>query len=63
MKVNISGINDIKYPIRNNHKSLADFIHFDANAMIRRGTARITKRTGAVSKCLCCRHCSRKSSL
>jgi hypothetical protein len=62
-KVSIDGINEIKYPTRYIHESLADFIHFDTKEIIKRGNARITKRTGAANKCLCCRNCSRKSSL
>ena len=41
IKVNDGQINEIKYPRRNNHESLVDFIQPDANAMITRGIARI----------------------
>ncbi len=47
MKVIVVGINEIKYPKRNNHESLFDFIQPDANEMIRRGMASIVKRSGA----------------
>jgi len=63
IKVIIDGINEIKYPARNNHESPDDFIHFDKNEMISRGTASITSTTGAINKCLCCRICSRKICL
>jgi hypothetical protein len=53
-KVSIGGINEIKYPKRNNHTSLLDFIHFDTNVIIKRGNARITNKIGAVNKCRCC---------
>jgi hypothetical protein len=52
-KVSIGGINEIKYPKRNNHESLTDFIHFDTKIMIKRGNPRITSISGAVNKCLC----------
>ncbi len=61
--MSIGGINEIKYPITNNHESSADFIHFDANDIIRRGKASITNTTGPINKCLCCRNCFRKSFL
>jgi hypothetical protein len=53
-KVSIGGTNEIKYPVRNNHESLDDFIHFDTKVIIRRGNARIINTIGAVNKCLCC---------
>ncbi len=51
-KVRIGGINEIKYPVRNNHASPLDFKHFDTKLIINRGNARITKTIGAVNKCL-----------
>ena len=51
--VSIDEINDMKYPMRNNHDSSLDFIHFEIEAMIRRGNARITNITGAVKRFLC----------
>ncbi len=62
-KVSIGGINEIKYPIRNDQESFVDFIHFDTKEMIKRGNARRTNRTGAVNKCLCCRNCFCKCCL
>jgi hypothetical protein len=44
--VSVGGINEIKYPERNNHESLFNFIQSDANEIIKRGTARIVKRSG-----------------
>jgi hypothetical protein len=52
-KVSIDGINEIKYPTRNNHESLTDFIHFDTKVIIKRGNPRITSTSGAVNKFLC----------
>jgi hypothetical protein len=51
----------MKYPIRNNHESLVDFIHFDTKDMIKRGKARMTNITGPINKCLCSSSCFRKS--
>jgi hypothetical protein len=48
-KANIGGINDIKYPTRNNQESLADSIHFDINVMIKRGNA-IINTIGAINE-------------
>jgi hypothetical protein len=61
-KVNIGGINEIKYPERNNQESFADCIHFDTNMMIKRGNARRTKTIGPVKTCLYCRYSIRKCS-
>ncbi len=48
-KVNIGGINDIKYPTRNNQESLADSLNFGINVMIKRGNA-IANTIGAINK-------------
>jgi hypothetical protein len=58
--VSIDGINEIKYPIRNNHASSVDFIQPEKNDIIKRGIARIIKTIGAINKCLCCWICSYK---
>ncbi len=62
-KVNIGGINEIKYPASNNHESLFDFIHCDINVIIKRGNASITKTIGAINKRLCSWNCSRRICL
>jgi hypothetical protein len=49
-KVSVGGINEIKYPVRNNHESLFDFIQPDVKDIIRRGTARIISRRGAKNR-------------
>ena len=49
----MGGINEIKYPQRNNHASSDVFIHLDIDIRIKRGNARVTNTIGAVSKCLC----------
>ncbi len=53
-KVSNGGINDIKYPKRNNHESLADFIQPGANDIIKRGIARIINTHGPRRRLLCC---------
>ncbi len=52
-KVNTGGINDIKYPIKNNHASPDDFIQPETKEIIKRGVARITNISGAINRCLC----------
>ncbi len=54
-RVNIGGINEIKYPIRNNHALLADCIEPETKEIIKRGVPRITNKSGVINKCLCCR--------
>ncbi|CAF1347994.1 unnamed protein product [Rotaria sordida] len=53
-EVNIDGTNEIRYPIRDSHEPLVDFIQPPTKEIIRRGTARITKTNGAIIKFLCC---------
>ncbi len=53
IKVNNDGINEIKYPIRNNHESLGVFIQPDANKMIKRGIPSIIKIHGPIRRFLC----------
>jgi hypothetical protein len=52
-KVSADGINEIKYPITNNHESLFDFMQPDVTEIRRRGIARIINRTDARNICLC----------
>ncbi len=59
-KIHIGGINEIKYPIRNNHASAAVCIQPETKEMIKRGIAKITSRVGVINRCLCCRSCSSK---
>jgi hypothetical protein len=42
----------MKYPNRNNHESLVDFIQLDANEMIKRGIARIINTNGPIKRFL-----------
>jgi hypothetical protein len=63
IEISINGINEMKFPTRNNHESLVDFMQFDTKQRIKRGNARITNRIGAVNKYFCYRHCSHKISL
>jgi hypothetical protein len=53
IKVNNGGINEIKYPKRNNHESLVDFIQPDVNEMIKRGIPRIINTHGPIRRFLC----------
>ncbi len=62
INVNNGGINDIKYPIINNHVSLADFKQPDVNEMIKRGIPRIINTNGPIRRFLCCCICSFKIS-
>ncbi len=62
IKVNNGGINEMKYPKRNNHESLVDFIQPDANEMIKRGIARIANTDGPIKRFLCWSICSFKIS-
>jgi hypothetical protein len=52
IKVNNGGINEIKYPNRNNHESLVDFIQPDVNEMIKRGIPRIINTHGPIKRFL-----------
>ena len=58
IKVSVGGTNDIKYPIKNNHESFADFIQPDANNIIKRGIARLINTQGPIKRFLCSRICS-----
>jgi hypothetical protein len=55
-KINVSnvGINDIKYPERNNHELLVDFIQPDENDITIRGITSMTKIHGPIRRFLCC---------
>jgi hypothetical protein len=58
IKVSNGGINDIKYPRRNNHESLPDFIQPDVNDIIKREIPRIINTHGPMRRFLCCSICS-----
>ncbi len=60
-KVSIDGINEMKYPTRNNHASSVDFIQPETNEMIKRGIARMIKTIGAINICRCRCICSSKA--
>ncbi len=53
-KVNTGGINDIKYPIRNNHALPDDFIQPETKEIIKRGISRIINKSELIKRCLCC---------
>ena len=50
IKVNIDGINEMKYPDKYNQDFSYDCIHVDRNEMINRGIAKIINAKGAMSK-------------
>jgi hypothetical protein len=52
-KVNTSGINEINYPIRNNHASADDCIQPETKEIIKRGISRIINKSGLIKRCLC----------
>jgi hypothetical protein len=54
IKVVVGGINDIKYPTRNNHGSLIDFIQPEAMDMIKHGIPRMINADGPISRFFCC---------
>jgi hypothetical protein len=63
IEVSIDVINEMKFPTRNNHEPLIDFMQFNTKQMIKRSNARITNGIDALNKCFCYRHCSHKISL
>ncbi len=42
-KVRVEGINEIKYPIKNNHGSRGDFMQVEIDENIRRGNAIVSQ--------------------
>jgi hypothetical protein len=62
-KINVDGMNEIKYALRYNHKYSDVFAQPGSNEMSRRGVDRTSKITELMINCLCSLNCSRTCSI
>ena len=55
--VSMGEISEMKYPIKDNQTSLADFIQVEINEKNMRGTIKVPRIIGAPNRCLRSRMC------